>query len=584
MTTSLSEEPKPVVAPLRRARLWPGVVLTAIFWGLNEGLKYFSPGTPVQVNVLFFGPFVLAALFLIWWLFLSRLSWREKVIPLAVLLIAAAITTAVAHKSMPFMLMLIGLPAALTAWGIAALALAAFQPLQRSLVTSLAIVGVAVYFGMLRMEGINGSMAAKMQWRWTLTPEDQFLAERAPAAPPAKEVTAEPLTLSMGDWPIFRGAERNSRVTGVKLATDWTKQPPKELWRQRIGPGWSSFAVVANRLFTQEQRGEQEAVVCYDADSGKELWAHEDKSRFDEIVAGAGPRATPTFADGRIYALGAAGVLNCLDAATGKRLWSSDIATDAQVKPPQWGFSSSPLVAEGLVVVFAGAPQKGLLAYSAETGKLAWSAAVGELSYSSAQSVKLGEDPYITIATDAGLTALHPADGSLAWRYEWASPKMARVTQPQFIDATHFLLGSGDGVGTSYVALSPTDVSWQATEVWNTKKFQPDFNDYVVHEGHIYGFDGNIVACLDAATGERKWKKGRYGHGQLLLLADQGVLLILSESGELVLVEANPEKHVELAKHPAVAGKTWNHPVLVGHRLFVRNGEEMAAFELPTAP
>lgn len=118
--------------------------------------------------------------------------------------------------------------------------------------------------------------------------------------------------------------------------------------------------------------------------------------------------------------------------------------------------------------------------------------------------------------------------------------------------------------------------------MWNTLKFQPDFNDFVHHDGYLYGFDGNVFCCLDAATGERQWKKGRYGHGQVLLLADQPLLLLLSESGDVVLLEPNPKKHVELARFSAISGKTWNHPVVVHGRLIVCNGEEMACYGLTT--
>lgn len=568
-------------SPTRSPRLWPGVLFTLTFWALNEGLKYFAPGSFAQVQVLFFGPHVLLVLFLAWWLFFSRLSWRERLVPLGVLVVAGAIAALIADKSMPFMLMLIALPVALTVWAIIALTMQrATTPARQSLI-ALGIMGVCVYYSLLRLEGISGSMSATMNWRWTPTAEARRLAERQAVVETATNTLAEDrIELQRGDSPGFRGADRDSRVRQVRIETDWLAHPPKLVWKQRVGPGWSSFAAVDGRLFTQEQLGDQEAVICYDALTGEELWAHTDATRFEEIVAGAGPRATPTFDNHRIYALGANGTLNCLQAVSGQRVWSTDITKDADVKPPQWGFASSPLVAEGRVVVFAGGKDKGLLAYDADTGKLAWSAAVGELSYSSAQLAKPGDRAQAMIVTDQGLLAFHLDDGSRAWRHEWSTPKNARVTQPQFIDATHIVYGCGESYGTCMIALAPSGTGWKTTEVWTTKKFQPDFNDFVVHKGFLYGFDGNIFACIDIQTGERVWKKGRYGHGQVLLLADQPLLVVLSESGELVLLEPDPQKHVELARFPAITGKTWNHPVIVGSRIFVRNGEEMACYQL----
>src|SRR5205823_2203686 len=194
------------------------------------------------------------------------------------------------------------------------------------------------YFALLRVDGVNADLQSTTRWRWNPTPEEVFLAEQArdtkPAAPPGRPSSQNPLTLSAGDWPAFRGPDRDGVIAGVTLATDWNTAPPKLLWRHRVGPAWSSVIVIGDRLFTQEQRGEQETVVCYETATGKEIWIHEDACRFWESVSGAGPRATPTFADGRIFTLGATGILNCLDAVTGQRHWSRDITMDAAAKAP----------------------------------------------------------------------------------------------------------------------------------------------------------------------------------------------------------------------------------------------------------
>src|SRR5205814_9602292 len=201
---------------------------------------------------------------------------------------------------------------------------------------------------------------------------------------------------------------------------DWQQHPPQLLWRHRVGPGWSSFAVVGTRLYTQEQRGEDEVVVCYDTDSGAELWVHQDSARFTEVVAGPGPRATPTFHDGKLYALGAAGRLNCLDAATGRALWSRDIVADSGAKVPQWGFAASPLVAAGVVTVFAGGPEgKSVLGYDAGTGDVAWSAGMGEFSYCSTQLSRLAGVDQLLVSTEKGVTAFDPSPGTVLWQHDW---------------------------------------------------------------------------------------------------------------------------------------------------------------------
>jgi outer membrane protein assembly factor BamB len=430
-------------------------------------------------------------------------------------------------------------------------------------------------------------MAATLAYRWEPTAEEKFLAEfaaRTPVRPAASEAGAVPLpALQPGDWPGFRGPNRDGHRTGVRIATDWQQQPPRQLWRHRVGPGWGSFAVVGTRLYTQEQRGEDEVVVCYDADSGAELWAYRDSARFTEVVSGPGPRATPTFQDGKIYAQGATGRLHCLDAATGQVIWSRDVAADSGAAVPMWGFASSPLVAQEVVSVFAGGEGgKSVVAYRAATGELAWHGGDGRLGYSSTQMARLGGVEQVLIATEAGLTAFQPAKGDVLWKHDWKLDGGARVCQPAVLSDTDVLLGTPMSLGARRLRVSRgADGGWAAQEVWTSLAIKPYFNDLVTHAGHLYGFDGVFFTCVSLEDGAGKWRTRGYGNGQVLLLADQGLLLVLSEKGEVALVRASPEGHQQLGKFSALPGKTWNHPVIAHGKLFVRNGEEMACYELP---
>lgn len=323
-------------------------------------------------------------------------------------------------------------------------------------------------------------------------------------------------------------------------------------------------------------------MVCYDADSGDERWQHAEKTRFTEVVAGPGPRGTPQFHAGKLYAQGANGTLSCLAAATGKVIWTQDIVKDSAAKIPQWGFSGSPLVAHGLVTVFAGGPSgKSVMAYDAETGKLAWTAGEGVHSYSSTQAVTLGGVEQILMATDAGLTSLDPQSGQALWVHDWKTEEVPRIVQPAVLNETDILIGTGMGVGTRRIRVARDGDKWPIEEVWTSKQFKPYYNDFVVHGDHLYGFDGPILLCFDIKQGKVRWRKRGYGNGEVLLLADQGLLLVLTETGEAALVEAQPEKHVELSRIQAISGKTWNHPVIAHGRLYVRNGEEVACFVLP---
>ena len=163
-------------------------------------------------------------------------------------------------------------------------------------------------------------------------------------------------------------------------------------------------------------------------------------------------------------------------------------------------------------------------------------------------------------------------------------PSNSRIVQPALTAEGDILIAQGDTNNMHRIAVAHRADGWVVEERWNSNGLKPYFNDFVVHNGHAFGFDGSILACIDIKDGKRKWKGGRYGNGQLVLLSDQNLLLVLSEEGELALVSATTDKFTELARFPAIKGKTWNHPVLAGDVLLVRNSEEMAAFRLNLAP
>jgi hypothetical protein len=155
--------------------------------------------------------------------------------------------------------------------------------------------------------------------------------------------------------------------------------------------------------------------------------------------------------------------------------------------------------------------------------------------------------------------------------------------QPALTEEGDVLISVSDSSGTRRLGVTHGSAGWTVQERWTSLGLKPYFNDFVVHKGHAFGFDGSILACIDLKDGKRVWKGGRYGNGQMLLLADQDLLLLTSEEGELALVRATPDGFTEVARFPALEGKTWNHPVLVGDVLLVRNGEQMAAFRLSRA-
>jgi outer membrane protein assembly factor BamB len=386
---------------------------------------------------------------------------------------------------------------------------------------------------------------------------------------------------SAREWPGFRGRHRDGVVHGVQIETDWVKTPPVSLWRRPIGPGWSSFAVHGDLLYTQEQRGNDEIVTSYDLTTGKPVWSHRDAVRFWESNGGAGPRATPTFSNGRIYAFGATGVLNVLDAGSGAPIWSHDVAAETHTRVPTWGFAGSPLVVDDLVVVSVSGT---LAAYEIAAGKLRWVGPRHEItssgSYSSPQRLTIDGVDQVVLLSEAGATSVLPKDGTVLWEHALAGNA---IIQPAMTAEGDLLLQRMDmvgGIDLHRVKVAHGSGGWTTEDRWTSNSLKAMFNDFVIHNGYAYGFDGSILACVDLQDGTRKWKGGRYGSGQLMLLSDQDVLLVLSEEGDLALVGATPSGFKQIARVPAIEGKTWNHPVLVGDILLVRNGEEMAAFRL----
>ena len=283
-----SPAPWPPVAAARRLRLWPGVVIVLLYWAALKLPGWIVPGTMAQFMISGFGSMALAAVFVLWWLFFSRVTWGER---FAGLLVFGAVGGAAWYWFDPSLqgrhpfdtimsLTFSVLPVVLTGW-------VAWLLLARSFQRPVRLAGLVVvmlltwgYFTALRMEGVTGVYSPEFSYRWQPTAEDQFKADRAANQSTAETVaaTGPPLTMTPADWPGFRGMARDGRRAGIRIPTDWTLHPPKQVWRHRIGPGWSSFAVVGPRLFTQEQLGDDEGVVCYDADTGKEVWAHTDEA------------------------------------------------------------------------------------------------------------------------------------------------------------------------------------------------------------------------------------------------------------------------------------------------------------------
>ena len=382
-----------------------------------------------------------------------------------------------------------------------------------------------------------------------------------------------------GYWTDFRGPHRDGIYREAAIRTDWPGSGLEPLWKQPVGGGYASFVVADGRAFTIEQRRDQEVVAAYDVDTGAELWTHAWSAHFRETMGGPGPRATPTWHDGRLYALGAAGRFVCLDAATGAVLWERDILTDAGASNLPWAMSGAPLVVDETVIVQPGGSGGwSVAAYDRLTGDIAWHVLDDVQGYTSPMLATLGEVRQIVVVTARRAAGLRPEDGTLLWEHAWTVPVVPNIAQPLVVGDTRLFLSAGYGRGAALVELTRTGDRFTAATVWETNRMKNKFSSSVLIDGYIYGLDESILACIDAATGELMWKGGRYGYGQLLAAGDH--LVVLTERGHLVLVRATPDGHEELAGFRAIEGKTWNVPAMAGGRILVRNTRQMAAFDL----
>ena len=441
-----------------------------------------------------------------------------------------------------------------------------------------------VYFGLkelTRVEGsIGGSGLPRLVWKWTPKPqgpaaplilEPQALASNQPAATVPAQATG---------YPQFLGPDRSGVLGDIPLRRDWDSQPPKVVWRQPVGLGWSAFAVSERHAITQEQRREDELIVCYDLQTGRALWAHTNHVRFIESMGGDGPRATPTIRQERVYAMGATGILDCLEEATGRLIWTRDVLHENHLSNITWGDSCSPLLAHDLVVVTGGDQRTNtLFAYESVTGKPVWQAGHDQASYCSPVLGSVAGREQILMVNGFSVAGHDPKSGDILWEYAWPD-KFAKATQPLVIDTNRVFIAAGYGVGCVMlkVECSASGV-WSAAPLWKNRDMKPKFSNLVRRGQYVYGLDEGVLACMNLDNGKREWKSGRYGHGQILMVND--LLLVQAESGDFALVEISPEKTRELGRFPALSGKTWNSPALAGDLLLVRNDQEAACYRLP---
>ena len=391
------------------------------------------------------------------------------------------------------------------------------------------------------------------------------------------------LTLAAGaafaaDWPQFRGPNRDgiSRDTGLLKA--WPSGGPRVLWKVPLGEGYSGLTVAGGRLYTQVGKGKDDLVLALDAKTGKELWRFRADAKFDNDMGG-GSRSTPTFDGGLLYALTAMGKLWALDAKTGKKVWGHDLRQEFGAKPPQWGVSTSPLVEGNLLLVdVGGVDGKSAMAFDKKTGKVVWASQSDSAGYSAPIAITVGGVRQVIFFTGTAVASLSPANGKLFWRVPWRTDWDVNAATPIFVAPDKLFISSGYDTGAALFRITTAGGKPKAEQVWKSRDMKNQFSSSVLSNGVLYGFDNTTLKALDAATGDERWKERGFGHGSLILA--EGHLYVLSDRGKLSLVQAAPGGFTEKSSFQALSGKCWTAPTVANGILYVRNEEELKAFDV----
>lgn len=586
--TPVETRPKTV-----RPRTWPLLLMAAIaLWGLF-GPTLLGLSDFVRFGSLAMGALAQVLLLLLWAAFAFRIPWSQRLAALGIGIGTLVLAFLLQHPQLGISILLFGVPVAVIVMAVTVLATRTMAwPKRRWFLAAAWCLPILAWLS-FRSDGFMASFAPQLRWRWSPTSESK-LAEELKSRENSVRGRELPVSVKLqkGDWARFRGNGNNGQATDSSL--DLSKAiVSKEVWKRAGGPSWSSLIEVDGLLFTLEQRGEQEAIVCLDAGTGEEVWVYAYACRYEDPtqVSGVGPRGTPVFANGRIYAVGAKGAVNVLHAHNGELVWHRDLMQDTGGQVPQWGISTSPVIEGNKCFVMSSSEKAGAVdcvCYDAATGEVLWKGEGAGSTYSSPQIATLGNVPQVLIFSTRMygerigqfIVSRDLETGRQLWEYASNGSGNAMVT-PLVIDPSTLLTFDGSK-GAIALRVQPPESgeTWTVEPVWTQNKMLSEFSDGVIQQGMLLGLSKGMLTAVDLDHGKVLWKKYRLGGGQIIGLADQGAVLAISEQGSLLLVRTSKAKAETLLEWQGIEGKTWNHPILVGNRVYVRNSEEIACHEL----
>ncbi len=435
-------------------------------------------------------------------------------------------------------------------------------------IRGLIVVAVVVggFFASFRRVGFTGDLVPLLEWRWSTPPPDEL------------RTAAQAISVPHADYPEFLGNASRSGTLASPLAEDWEARPPELIWARSVGEAFSGFAIAGSDAITMEQEREHEFVRCYEFETGQLRWEVSRASHYSSSIAGVGPRATPTIHERHVFTLGAMGVLLCLAREDGSVLWERSLPDDHGAVMPEWGFTSSPLVLNDRVIVQAGGPDgHSLVAHHVRDGRPVWYAGNDSAGYGSPMLARLHGVAQVLVLTNENLVGHDPETGAILWQFPWDPPR-PNCAQPLVLEGNRILVSTGYDVGAALVQVVLEEGQWSATRVWKSRRLKSKFANMIAHEHAIYGLDDGMLTCLNATNGQRLWKDGRFGHGQLLNLGER--LLVQTEHGEIHLIAFARDELRVLTSFQAVDGRTWNPPALADPFLLVRSERRAVLYRL----
>jgi outer membrane protein assembly factor BamB len=417
-----------------------------------------------------------------------------------------------------------------------------------------------------------------MEWRGGMIPHFEF-SKKAPENIQTIENASISLREHSTQWNQYRGPNRDGHIPDQGVTLNW-KAKPSTLWRVPAGAGHSSVLIAEETVYTLEQSGDRETLFARNLSNGKERWKVTQQTKWDDMMSGSGPRSTPTLINGKLYTLFSNGVLCRVNAKSGKLEWKTKtVGPDYEF--PEWGISCSPLIWDELIILNLGGKKGAVCAYSINDGKLAWESDLsGKGVYISSSILDLLGENHLLAAVEGKIAGLNPKNGKTLWEKPWKIfLNNALIAQPIALSKNSFLLAAGYGKGAECWTLSRgANEEYLIETSWKSKNLKAKFSNPVLKDGYLYGLSENLLVCLEAKTGELKWRGKKYGYGRILVSKDK--LLILGSAGVLSVVEASPNEFKEVFSEQILSdSRCWNGPALASGYFVAMNGEELACFD-----